>query len=222
MKIAILSALSVLAAVTPVAAAENPKVIMDTSKGQLTIELYADKAPETVKNFLAYVDAGFYSGTIFHRVIPNFMIQGGGFTPDMQQKGTRPPIKIESDNGLKNERGTLAMARTQDPNSATAQFFINSVDNGFLNFTAKTPQGWGYAVFGKVVKGMEVVDEICKVKTGASPKTEGGRVGGITFPCSCRPRCDWFKPPQVAVFYRTKRSAQDGAIWRTASKPDSS
>jgi cyclophilin family peptidyl-prolyl cis-trans isomerase len=167
MKIAFISALSVLAAVSPAAAADNPKVIMDTSKGQLTIELYPDKAPETVKNFLAYVDAGFYNGTIFHRVIPNFMIQGGGFTPDMQQKAPRAPIKIESDNGLKNDRGTLAMARTQDPNSATAQFFINSVDNGFLNFTAKTPQGWGYAVFGKVVKGMEVVDEISKVKTGA-------------------------------------------------------
>jgi peptidyl-prolyl cis-trans isomerase B (cyclophilin B) len=159
MKIAFISALSVLAAVTPVAAAENPQVIMDTGKGQLTIELYPNKAPETVKNFLAYVDAGFYNGTIFHRVIPGFMIQGGGFTPDMQQKPTRPPIKIEC--------GTLAMARTQDPNSATAQFFINTVDNGFLNFTAKTPQGWGYAVFGKVVKGVEVVDEISRVKTGA-------------------------------------------------------
>jgi len=167
MKIAFISALSVLAAVTSVAAAENPKVIMDTTKGQLTIELYPKEAPETVKNFLAYVDSGFYNGTIFHRVMPNFMIQGGGFTPDMQQKSTRPPIKIESDNGLKNLRGTLAMARTQDPNSATAQFFINSVDNGFLNFTAKTVQGWGYAVFGKIVQGMEVVDEISKVKTGA-------------------------------------------------------
>jgi cyclophilin family peptidyl-prolyl cis-trans isomerase len=167
MKIAFLSALSVLAAVTPVAAAENPKIIMDTSKGQLTIELYADKAPETVKNFLGYVDAGFYNGTVFHRVIPKFMIQGGGFTPDMQQKPTRPPIKIESDNGLKNDRGTIAMARTSDPNSATAQFFINSVDNAFLNFTAKTDKGWGYAVFGRVVKGMEVVDEISKVRTGA-------------------------------------------------------
>ncbi len=167
MKIAFISALSVLAAVTPVAGAENPKVILDTTKGQLTIELYPKEAPETVKNFLAYVDAGFYNGTIFHRVIPNFMIQGGGFTPDIQQKSPRPPIKIESDNGLKNLRGTLAMARTQDPNSATAQFFINSVDNGFLNFTAKTVQGWGYAVFGKVVQGMEVVDEISKVKTGA-------------------------------------------------------
>ena len=167
MKIAFISALSVLAAVTPVAAAENPKVILDTTKGQITIELYSDKAPETVKNFLAYVDAGFYNGTVFHRVIPKFMIQGGGFTPDMQQKPTRPPIKIESDNGLMNQRGTIAMARTQDPNSATAQFFINSVDNTFLNFTAKTFKGWGYAVFGKVVKGMEVVDEISKVKTGA-------------------------------------------------------
>jgi peptidyl-prolyl cis-trans isomerase B (cyclophilin B) len=167
MKIAFISALSVLAAVTPVAAADNPKVIMETSKGQLTIELYPDKAPETVKNFLAYVDAGFYNGTIFHRVIPNFMIQGGGFTADMEQKPTRAPIKIESDNGLRNARGTIAMARTQDPNSATAQFFINSVDNTFLNFTAKTPKGWGYAVFGKVVQGMDVLDEISKVKTGA-------------------------------------------------------
>jgi peptidyl-prolyl cis-trans isomerase B (cyclophilin B) len=167
MKIAIISALTVLAAVTPVAGAENPKVILDTTKGQITIELYPEKAPDTVKNFLAYVDAGSYNGTIFHRVIPNFMIQGGGFTPDMQQKPTRPPIKIESDNGLKNERGTIAMARTQDPNSATAQFFINSVDNAFLNFTAKTEKGWGYAVFGKVVQGIEVVDEISKVKTGA-------------------------------------------------------
>jgi cyclophilin family peptidyl-prolyl cis-trans isomerase len=145
MKIAFISALTVLAAVTPVAGAENPKVILDTTKGQITIELYPEKAPDTVKNFLAYVDAGSYNGTIFHRVIPNFMIQGGGFTPDMQQKPTRPPIKIESGNGLKNERGTIAMARTQDPNSATAQFFV----------------------FGKVVQGIEVVDEISKVKTGA-------------------------------------------------------
>jgi peptidyl-prolyl cis-trans isomerase B (cyclophilin B) len=166
MKIAFISALSVLAAVTPVAAGDNPKVILETTKGSITIELYPGKAPDTVKNFLAYVDAGFYNGTIFHRVIPNFMIQGGGFASDMQQKPTRPPVKIESDNGLKNERGTIAMARTQDPNSATAQFFINSVDNTFLNFTAKTVQGWGYTVFGKVVQGMEVVDEISRVKTG--------------------------------------------------------
>lgn len=167
MKLAFISALSVLAAVTPAAAGDNPKVILDTTKGQITLELYPAKAPDTVKNFLAYVDAGFYNGTIFHRVIPGFMIQGGGFTQDMQQKPTRPPIKIEADNGLKNERGTIAMARTQDPNSATAQFFINSVDNTFLNFTAKTTQGWGYAVFGKVVQGMETVDAISKTKTGA-------------------------------------------------------
>jgi peptidyl-prolyl cis-trans isomerase B (cyclophilin B) len=167
MKIALISALSALIAAIPAAGAASPKVVLDTTKGEITIELYPEKAPATVENFLAYVDAGFYNGTIFHRVIPGFMIQGGGFTPDMQQKPTRPAIKIESDNGLKNLRGTVAMARTQDPNSATAQFFINSVDNAFLNFTAKTTKGWGYAVFGKVVKGMEVVDEISKVKTGA-------------------------------------------------------
>jgi cyclophilin family peptidyl-prolyl cis-trans isomerase len=167
MKIAFISALSVLAVVSPAAAADNPKVILDTTKGQILIELYPDKAPETVKNFLAYVDTGHFNGTIFHRVIPNFMIQGGGFTSDMQQKPTRPPIKIESDNGVKNQRGTIAMARTQDPNSATAQFFINSVDNTFLDFTAKTDKGWGYTVFGKVVQGMEVVDEISKAKTGS-------------------------------------------------------
>jgi len=166
MKIAFISALSVLTAVTTAAAGDNPRVILETTKGQIVLELYPAKAPDTVKNFLAYVDAGFYNGTIFHRVIPGFMIQGGGFTRDMQQKPTRPPIKNEADNGLKNERGTIAMARTQDPNSATAQFFINSVDNTFLNFTEKTTQGWGYAVFGKVVQGMETVDAISETKTG--------------------------------------------------------
>jgi peptidyl-prolyl cis-trans isomerase B (cyclophilin B) len=166
MKIAWISALSVLAAVTPAVAGDNPKVLIETTNGNIVLELYADKAPETVKNFLTYVDDGFYNGTIFHRVIPNFMIQGGGFTPDMKQKRTRPPIKNEADNGLKNDRGTIAMARTQDPNSATAQFFINSADNNFLNHTGKTPQGWGYAVFGRVVEGMKVVDAISAVKTG--------------------------------------------------------
>jgi peptidyl-prolyl cis-trans isomerase B (cyclophilin B) len=166
MKIAWISALSVLAAVTPAVAGDNPKVLIETTNGNIVLELYADKAPETVKNFLTYVDDGFYNGTIFHRVIPNFMIQGGGFTADMKQKRTRPPIKNEADNGLKNDRGTIAMARTQDPNSATAQFFINSADNDFLNHTGKTPQGWGYAVFGRVVEGMEVVDAISAVKTG--------------------------------------------------------
>jgi peptidyl-prolyl cis-trans isomerase B (cyclophilin B) len=129
------------------------------------LELYADKAPETVKNFLAYVDAGYYNNTIFHRVIPNFMIQGGGFTADMQKKQTRAPIRNEADNGLPNQRGTIAMARTPDPHSASAQFFINTKDNDFLNHSGKTAQGWGYAVFGHVVEGMQVVDGISKVRT---------------------------------------------------------
>ena len=133
--------------------------------GVITLELDADKAPKTVANFLQYVKAGHYDGTIFHRVIPNFMIQGGGMTPDMKEKATRAPIPLESGNGLDNVRGTLAMARTMDPNSATAQFFINVVDNGFLN-KAQSRDGNGYAVFGKVVSGMEVVDKIRAVPTG--------------------------------------------------------
>ena len=140
-------------------------MILETSKGEIVLELYADKAPETVKNFLAYVDADFYNDTIFHRVIPDFMIQGGGFTADLQKKKTRAPIRNEADNGLSNQRGTIAMARTPDPHSASAQFFINSKNNDFLNHRGKTPQGWGYAVFGHVVEGMEVVDRISKVKT---------------------------------------------------------
>jgi peptidyl-prolyl cis-trans isomerase B (cyclophilin B) len=147
------------------AVAGNPKVEMETSKGKMVIELFPEKAPETVKNFLNYVDAKFYDGTIFHRVIPNFMIQGGGFTSDMKIKPAGTPIKNEADNGLKNERGTIAMARTGDPHSATAQFFINSVSNDFLNHKSKTQQGWGYVVFGKVIKGMDVVDAISSAKT---------------------------------------------------------
>lgn len=148
------------------AATANPRVVLETSKGPIVIELFADKAPRTVENFLAYVDSGHFDGTVFHRVIPGFMIQGGGFTADMQQKTTRAPIQNEADNGLKNRRGTLAMARTNDPHSASAQFFINLVDNGFLDHTSKSPQGWGYAVFGEVVEGMETVDAIAKVRTG--------------------------------------------------------
>ncbi len=147
------------------ATAGNPKVEMETSKGKFVIELLPEKAPETVKNFLNYVGAKFYDGTIFHRVIPNFMIQGGGFTSDMKKKSAGTPIKNEAANGLKNDRGTIAMARTGDPHSATAQFFINAVNNDFLNHKSKTQQGWGYAVFGKVIKGMEVVDAISAVKT---------------------------------------------------------
>ena len=143
----------------------NPKVVLETSKGKIVLELYADKAPQTVKNFLAYVDAGYYDGTIFHRVIPDFMIQGGGFTVEMKKKDIQPPIQNEADNGVRNERGTIAMARTQDPHSATAQFFINTKDNDFLNHKGKSPQGWGYAAFGRVVEGMGVVDAISKSKT---------------------------------------------------------
>lgn len=141
---------------------------LTTSLGVITLELDAEKAPETVKNFIAYVEAGHYDGTIFHRVIKDFMIQGGGMLPDMSQKSTQAPVKNEAANGLKNVRGSIAMARTSDPHSATAQFFINTVDNDFLNFRNESVQGWGYCVFGKVVEGMEVVDQIRAVKTGKS------------------------------------------------------
>ncbi len=154
------------------ASAKAPQVVMKTSLGDVTIELYPDKAPITVKNFLEYVDAKFYDGTIFHRVIPTFMIQGGGFTAEMQQKPTRPPIKNEAGNGLKNTTGTLAMARTGVVDSATAQFFINTVDNGFLDHRDESPQGFGYAVFGKVVGGQDVVKKIAAVPTTTKPPYE--------------------------------------------------
>jgi peptidyl-prolyl cis-trans isomerase A (cyclophilin A) len=144
---------------------KNPRVIMETSLGKITIELFPQEAPETVKNFLSYVSDGFYEGTIFHRVIQGFMIQGGGFSAEMKQKSTGKPIKNEAGNGLKNDRGTMAMARTADPDSATAQFFINLVNNERLN--RPLPDGHGYAVFGKVVEGMDVADRIAQVKTGA-------------------------------------------------------
>ena len=142
-------------------------VRMQTSMGDIMLELDRDKAPETVDNFLRYVDDGFYDGTVFHRVIEGFMIQGGGYTKDYRKKPTRGPVKNEADNGMKNQRGTVAMARTSDPNSATAQFFINVVDNDFLDHRAPTPRGWGYAVFGRVTEGMDVVDKIRGVKTGS-------------------------------------------------------
>lgn len=141
-------------------------VKLHTSLGVITLELDAEKAPETVKNFLAYVEAGHYDGTIFHRVIDGFMVQGGGHLPDMSQKPTQAPVKNEANNGLKNEQYTVAMARTQDPHSATAQFFINVANNDFLNFRNESVQGWGYCVFGKVVEGKDVVDKIRSVKTG--------------------------------------------------------
>ncbi|MGE4487058.1 MAG: peptidylprolyl isomerase [Synergistaceae bacterium] len=145
---------------------KNPVVLMETSMGNIKIELNQGKAPISVQNFLDYVDAGFYEGTIFHRIIDNFMIQGGGMTPDMKEKKNRAPIKNEADNGLTNTRGSIAMARTQVVDSATSQFFINLVDNTFLNHQSKTPSGYGYAVFGQVIEGMEVVDAMRKVKTG--------------------------------------------------------
>jgi len=143
-------------------------VTLETTHGNIVIELDADKAPETVKNFLNYVNDGFYDGTIFHRVIKNFMIQGGGFQPGMVQKPTEAPIQNEANNGLANDRGTIAMARTGDPHSATAQFFINHADNAFLNHTSPSGQGWGYCVFGKVTDGMDTVDAIAAVSTGNS------------------------------------------------------
>ena len=141
-------------------------VTLHTSMGDITLELDAEKAPKTVANFLQYARDGFYDGTIFHRVINNFMIQGGGMTADMAQKETRAPLDNEANNGLKNKNGTVAMARTNDPHSATAQFFINVSDNGFLDHTAPTAQGWGYAVFGRVTAGMDVVEKIKAVATG--------------------------------------------------------
>lgn len=141
-------------------------VTLHTNFGDIKLELYPEQAPETVANFLDYCKEGFYDGTLFHRVIPGFMIQGGGMLSGMQEKKTKKPIQNEANNGLKNDKGTIAMARTMAPHSATSQFFINANDNGFLNFTAENPEGWGYCVFGKVVEGIEIVEKIEKVKTG--------------------------------------------------------
>lgn len=157
--------LAVPAAGSSQGAAGSPRVALDTSKGRIVVELYPDKAPKTVENFLAYVESGFFDGTVFHRVIKGFMIQGGGFTPDMEKKGTRAPIVNEAETGLKNERGTIAMARTNDPNSATSQFFINHNDNPGLDYQG--PRNPGYAAFGRVVDGLAVVDEIAGVETGS-------------------------------------------------------
>lgn len=158
-------AFSFLFSVTAFAA--NPQIEIRTNFGNIMLELYSDKAPKTVENFLQYVKDGYYKSTAFHRVIPGFMIQGGGFDKALRQKATRQPVENEAGNGLKNESGTIAMARTSDPHSASAQFFINVADNAFLNHTAPTPRGYGYTVFGKVTRGMEIVNKIAATPTGA-------------------------------------------------------
>jgi cyclophilin family peptidyl-prolyl cis-trans isomerase len=163
-RLLILSLAFLVSLVTATQAAEPVQVKISTTAGDIVLALNAEQAPETVDNFLRYVDEGFYSDTIFHRVIPNFMIQGGGFTTDYAQKDTHQPVTNESDNGVKNLRGTIAMARTNDPHSATAQFFINHTDNSGLDYSSNR---WGYAVFGEVVAGMDVVDSIATLKTGA-------------------------------------------------------
>ena len=168
--LAAMAAVFALSALSPAAMAAKgaPHVLLTTSAGNIELELDKQKAPVSVQNFVDYVNSGFYNNTTFHRVIPGVMIQGGGFEPGMKQKATKEPIKNEANNGLKNTRGTLAMARTQAPHSATAQFFINVVDNDFLNFSGESLQGWGYCVFAEVVDGMDVVDKIKGVETGRS------------------------------------------------------
>ncbi len=170
MKLVLLASMVLVAAAAAAqssnGASANPRVALDTSKGRIVLELFADKAPLTVKQFLATTRSGFYDGTVFHRVIKGFMIQGGGFSRELRQKPTDLTLQNEADNGLLNDRGTIAMARKPDPHSASVQFFVNLVDNAFLNHRDKSPQGWGYAVFGKVVEGMDVVDAIAAVPTG--------------------------------------------------------
>jgi len=178
-RIAFLMVLALAPVVSTLIFAEekNPVVVIDTSVGAIEVELFADKAPNTVKNFLEYTNEKFFDNTIFHRVIDNFMIQGGGFTTDMKEKPTKATIKNEADNGVRNEVGTIAMARTPDPHSASAQWFINVANNTSLNHTAKTERGWGYCAFGKVISGMDVVVKIKAVKTGnAIAETQGFRM----------------------------------------------
>lgn len=174
MRIVCIATLIIMMTTSSTAATENKEknlgITLETTKGKIVLQLDAEKAPVTVSNFLDYVKSGHYDGTVFHRVIQGFMIQGGGFNADMRQKPVKDPIKNEADNGLKNKRGTIAMARTPNPHSATAQFFINTIDNSFLDHKAKDMNGWGYAVFGKVIEGMDVVDSIASVRTG----TKGG------------------------------------------------
>ena len=165
---------------------DRPMVLIETSSGDILVELFPDEAPATVENFLRYVDEGFYANTIFHRVIKDFMIQGGGLTMRMEEKKTNPPVKNEADNGLKNLRGSLSMARTADPHSAAAQFFINTVDNPELDFTAPTTGEFGYCVFGQVVEGLDVVDKIAKARVKASGEHEALPVDSVVISCVSR------------------------------------
>lgn len=182
--IALLTAVYLLAgAGQPPAEAQqttNPRVVLETTEGRIVLELYADKAPLSVESFLKHADAGFYEGTIFHRVIDGFMVQGGGYTAGLEKKDNLGEIQNEADNGLRNDRGTVAMARRADPHTASSQFYINLVDNDFLNHTAKKPRGWGYAVFGRVVEGMDVVDTIAKTSTGVQSGMKDVPVEPIT------------------------------------------
>ncbi len=169
------------------ATTENASVLFETTMGNITIELDMQNAPNTSANFLAYVDDGYFVDTTFHRIIPNFMVQGGGITEDMRDKpSSRAPIENEAKNGLKNDRGTLSMARTGDPHSATSQFFINLADNAFLNFTSESMQGWGYAVFGKVTDGMDVVDAMAQVQTGDKGGHQNVPLEAITITATSR------------------------------------
>ena len=179
-------------------------VTFHTNHGDIVIKTFDDKAPETVKNFLDYCREGFYNNTIFHRVINGFMIQGGGFEPGMKQKATKEPIKNEANNGLKNTRGTLAMARTQAPHSATAQFFINVVDNDFLNFSGESLQGWGYCVFAEVVDGMDVVDKIKGVATGRSGIKASSVAVRRDVSLSVKFRCPTLRPGRTSLSYQCR------------------
>lgn len=165
---------------------DHPLVLIETSSGDILVELYQDKAPATVANFLQYVDDGFYANTIFHRVIKDFMIQGGGYTLRMEEKATRPPVANEAANGLKNERGTVAMARTADPHSAAAQFFINTVDNPELDHSSEDTDGFGYCVFGKIVEGLDVVDKIAKTKVKTQGEHEALPVDSVVITAASR------------------------------------
>lgn len=205
-------------AAKPTAAADAPKVVFTTSLGDFTVELYPDKAPKTVENFLEYVNSGFYDGTAFHRVVDNFMVQGGGFTRDLKHKPTRPAITNEANNGLSNMRGTLAMARTMDPHSATAQFFVNVVDNPRIDYSGdQNAQTWGYCVFGKIIAGMDVIDKIKALPTGAM----GPFLSEVPTPLPVIEKATLVKPdtPDAATLGADKSETMKTPSTKTSEKP---